>query len=137
MSSPSKSREIDLMKPILSGYKFEMTNNGMQEFYTYIRGFWWAFSGYYVQLCSFSLYHGGVWRLGVELPDAYPYKFPSIGFVNKIYLPNIDEIILSAKTDLVNVFEVFFPQLLLYPNPLDPLNGEAIALMMCDRIAYE
>lgn len=39
--------------------------------------------------------------------------------------------------DLVNVFEVFIPQLLLYPNPSDPLNGEAAAMMMRDRTAYE
>ncbi|GER45232.1 ubiquitin-conjugating enzyme h [Striga asiatica] len=43
----------------------------------------------------------------------------------------------SPMFDLVNVFEVFLPQLLLYPNPSDPLNGEAAALMMRDRTAYE
>jgi hypothetical protein len=38
--------------------------------------------------------------------------------------------------DLINVFEVFLPQLLLYPNPTDPLNGEAAALLMRDPALY-
>lgn len=38
--------------------------------------------------------------------------------------------------DLINVFEVFLPQLLLYPNPTDPLNGEAAALLMREPANY-
>ncbi|PKU67629.1 ubiquitin-conjugating enzyme E2 4 [Dendrobium catenatum] len=136
MSSPSKRREMDLMKLMMSDHKVEMVNDGMNEFFVDFHG------------PKESLYQGGVWRIRVELPDAYPYKSPSIGFVNKIYHPNVDEtsgsICLdvinqtwSPMFDLVNVFEVFLPQLLLYPNPSDPLNGEAAALMMRDKAAYE
>lgn len=39
--------------------------------------------------------------------------------------------------DMINIFEVFLPQLLRYPNPTDPLNGEAAALMMRDSKTYE
>ncbi|RZB59417.1 ubiquitin-conjugating enzyme E2 5-like isoform X2 [Glycine soja] len=136
MSSPSKRREMDLMKLMMSDYKVEMINDGMQEFYVHFHG------------PNESPYHGGVWKVRVELPDAYPYKSPSIGFINKIYHPNVDEMsgsvcldvinqTWSPMFDLVNVFEVFLPQLLLYPNPSDPLNGEAAALMMRDRATYE
>ena len=39
--------------------------------------------------------------------------------------------------DMINIFEVFLPQLLRYPNPTDPLNGEAAALLMRDPKTYD
>jgi ubiquitin-conjugating enzyme E2 H len=39
--------------------------------------------------------------------------------------------------DMTNIFGVFLPQLLRYPNPTDPLNGEAAALMMREPTAYD
>ena len=42
-----------------------------------------------------------------------------------------------SATDMINIFEVFLPQLLRYPNPSDPLNGEAAALLMRHPKEYE
>ena len=39
--------------------------------------------------------------------------------------------------DMLNIFEVFLPQLLRYPNPTDPLNGEAAALLMREPKGYD
>lgn len=38
---------------------------------------------------------------------------------------------------MINIFEVFLPQLLRYPNPTDPLNGEAAALLMREPKQYD
>lgn len=43
----------------------------------------------------------------------------------------------SPMFDMINIFEVFLPQLLRYPNPADPLNGEAAALLMREPKSYD
>ena len=43
----------------------------------------------------------------------------------------------SPMYELVNIFEIFLPQLLTYPNPTDPMNGEAARLYMEDKDKYE
>ncbi|CCX32200.1 Similar to Ubiquitin-conjugating enzyme E2 8; acc. no. Q9P7R4 [Pyronema omphalodes CBS 100304] len=68
--------------------------------------------------------------------------------MNRIFHPNIDELsgsvcldvinqTWSPMYDMINIFEVFLPQLLRYPNPTDPLNGEAAALLMREPSLYE
>ncbi|RMY84154.1 hypothetical protein D0861_07086 [Hortaea werneckii] len=150
MSSPKRRIETDVMK------MYEQTQLGVmrkgawadveyrlmsdyevtQEFYVRFKG------------PEETPFAGGLWKIHVELPDQYPYKSPSIGFVNRIFHPNIDELsgsvcldvinqTWSPMYDMVNIFEVFLPQLLRYPNPTDPLNGEAAALMMRDQKGYD
>lgn len=129
MSSPNRRREMDVMKLMMGGYDISLAEDSMSEFFVNLKG------------PTGSPYEGGVWKVRVELPEAYPYKSPSIGFINRMYHPNVDEASGSVCLDvinqtwspmfeLVNVFEVFLPQLLLYPNPTDPLNGEAASLLL-------
>ena len=39
--------------------------------------------------------------------------------------------------DLINIFDVFLPQLLAYPNASDPLNSEAAATLMREPERYK
>lgn len=43
----------------------------------------------------------------------------------------------SPMYDMINIFESFLPQLLRYPNPTDPLNGEAAALLIREPKSYD
>lgn len=124
------------MKLLMSDHEVELVNDNMQEFHVKFRG------------PKDTPYEGGVWRLHVELPDNYPYKSPSIGFVNKIFHPNIDvasgsiclDVINSTWSplyDLKNIVEWMIPGLLKEPNGSDPLNNEAATLQLRDKKVYE
>ncbi|KAL2069701.1 hypothetical protein VTL71DRAFT_14380 [Oculimacula yallundae] len=122
---------------LMSDYEVTLVNDNMYALEFYVR-----FKG-----PEETPFQGGLWKVHVELPDQYPYKSPSIGFVNRIFHPNIDEsgsVCLdvinqtwSPMFDMINIFEVFLPQLLRYPNPTDPLNGEAAALLMREPKSYD
>jgi ubiquitin-conjugating enzyme E2 H len=85
MSSPRRRIETDVMKMLMSDYEVTLVNDNMQEFYVRFKG------------PEETPFQGGAWKIHVELPDQYPYKSPSIGFVNRIFHPNIDELYVPSK----------------------------------------
>ena len=122
----NKRRDIDIINLIKAGYKVE--NGDYNEIYVNLLG------------PKDSLYYGKKWSIVIEFSNDYPYKSPSIGFVTKIYHPNVDfnsgsiclDVLNQEWTpiyNLVTIFETLLPQLLLYPNPDDPFNIEAASLM--------
>ncbi|MCQ2820939.1 MAG: ubiquitin-conjugating enzyme E2 [archaeon] len=135
VSVNNKRKELDKKNLLLAGYEISESDKNNEFFVTFYGP-------------KDSPYEKGKWKVRVLLPDNYPYKSPSLGFDNTIYHPNVDEqsgsICLdvinqtwSPLFDLKNIFTVFLPQLLLYPNPSDPLNGSAAKLLMENPIKYK
>jgi len=138
MNSKNKRKEKDIRNLLLKGYEVD-NQNETNKFDFVVNNF---------KGPKDSLYEGGKWKIHVLLPENYPYKSPSIGFLNKIYHPNVDENSGSVCLDVINqswsplyelthIFDVFLPQLLLYPNPKDPLNSEAADMLLKTPKQYE
>lgn len=88
-----------VMKMLMSDYEVTLVNDNMQEFYVRFKGPEESqqspripLLGAIANLSATAPFQGGLWKIHVELPDQYPYKSPSIGFVNRIFHPNIDEL---------------------------------------------
>ncbi|KAI5180696.1 ubiquitin-conjugating enzyme E2 H [Nematocida sp. AWRm80] len=93
-------------------------------------------------------FSNGMFKVRIYLPQEFPFKSPSIGFITRIFHPNIDETsgsvcldvlnqVWSPLYDVLNIIETFLPQLLAYPNADDPLNPEAGKLYINSKEAYE
>ncbi|RNF05635.1 ubiquitin carrier protein 4 [Trypanosoma rangeli] len=130
----SRRKEMDFMK-LMNGSRKVHPSNSVSEF-------WVEFQG-----PEGTAYEDGTWFIHVQLPADYPFKSPSIGFSNSIYHPNVDEASGSVCLDVINqtwtpmyelqnVFDLFLPQLLRYPNASDPLNSSAASKLLHDPIAY-
>ena len=75
----NKRRGKDIMKLLMSDYKVVQDKKNANEFIILFYG------------PENSIYETGMWHIKVVLPEQYPYKSPSIGFIEKIFHPNINE----------------------------------------------
>jgi hypothetical protein len=79
--------------------------------------------------CTYSLKHIHTYSIvGTQDADTGSSGSVCLDVINQTWSP---------MYDMINIFEVFIPQLLRYPNPTDPLNGEAAALLMREPKSYD
>jgi len=91
-----------------------------------------------------SPYAGGQWHVRLTISTEFPFKSPSVGFVERILHPNVDWSAGAVCLDALNknwsptftlrhIIEDLLPMLLANPNPDDPLNHDAAALLRRSR----
>ena len=128
-------RKIIDMNELIKKKKIDIIDNNVNKFNYIIKG------------PKDTLYENYEWKILIEIPDKYPFKSPSVGFVDKIYHPNVDfksgSICLDAINEqwtpaynLLTIIDILLPQLLTYPNPDDPLNHEAADLLINNEDKY-
>lgn len=74
----ARRRERDINKLIMSNYNIQRNPENPCEFTLDFMG------------PADTLYENGKWIIRVYLPDQYPFKSPSLGFMNKLFHPNVD-----------------------------------------------
>lgn len=107
------------------------------------------FNIFFVILCGPDCYpwKNGKWKIRIELPEQYPYKSPSVGFVTKIWHPNVCYNSGTVCLDVLNtewspifnldcIINKYLPLLLQDPNPKDPLNHEAAKQFLENKDIY-
>eukprot|EP01059_Diplonema_ambulator_P018398 TRINITY_DN30753_c0_g1_i1.p1 TRINITY_DN30753_c0_g1~~TRINITY_DN30753_c0_g1_i1.p1 ORF type:complete len:251 (+),score=56.15 TRINITY_DN30753_c0_g1_i1:79-831(+) len=139
-TSPTQRKFLDIVDLSSNGFDVMIAQDDVHDIYVklHVDPVKYPQLNVSKELCP---YLGGVWWLHIELPDRYPQASPSVGFVNRIFHPNVEEQSGSICLDVLNqtwspmftlthTLSNFLTQLLQYPNPHDPMNGEAAALLI-------
>jgi len=95
---------------------------------------------------SDGLYQGATFLFTINIPNSYPYDAPKAHCDTLVYHPNIDweghvclNILRQDWMPVLSLGSVIFGIMTLFlePNPDDPLNKEAAALMLDNKKQFE
>ena len=97
---------------------------------------------------SESPFEGYEYDVRFTVSEQFPFKSPSVGFVQRIFHPNVDEMSGSICLDslnktwspaftIMNIVEAQLPFLMQYPNASDPFNRDAAAMLAKSEETYK